>query len=905
MSIILVIVLLVIWFYFGWLILSFANVEDHTIRGLLAPAVGMAVVTLFTTTASLSGLPIKNSVWIILLILGCSLIFFRRATWRGFMGVASINLFTLVLNFLTVGIGLIVFGLSWQGLINGDAATNSLAAQYFMGSGYFAVPSIQSISTGIDYSPLSAELYVAGKHRFGDVMLLSFSASLFNLYPDEVYMAHALAIRCTMIAVASLLIYKHGAPAWRLLVAIVLLTLSPLGAYVYLNELISQSGGLALLLAAAILLSIILEYPDNSTRKIWSLAIVISALCLTYPESISLLALGICLLGIYRAKYHNLPPIRVLIKWVAMLFVIVLVLLNYSLRNVLTHSINAVGYVAKAQGVVSPSADFGYAFTPDFFPLLLGFLGMREAIPEPWALAIQITAFALIGMLTLFAARRLDHYPLLVSLYFSTLIAFLFLFWQGSLFGTFKIMLQAQPLIFALLAALINEVIVARNQLGAIVVLVVLLLVCRGESYYIFQSMTPLGHIPLLAKIHILDKIQGIVSKAPEGILIESPNFLLGKFAMLRPKERRVTYEQKYFASFSPDIWEDGYKATIFQCAPPEIQAKFDYLTRNNEPDSVNVLVPGGQLTPLNRVQYGDIDLMLLDKDHTKDFLVFRPSSLGSHYGVTDTPSIFDLERDIFLPTRSMAAVGRYMLLEILAPTEGDVQFAIRFSRTFLGGHETRLPEITLYGASSSKLLVAGSGALSMTSLPLSPCIINGRSFVLLDIGIESSFFKKSAPFAYQLLGMPYLPDIRSLTGFMRDISVVHDQKVSHDKIAILKKQWDFEAFDSSFEYSGIFEDGWMSNHIILRPKRGLQGSKIILALDVPNDPTEKQPALLSVEINGKPVRQQPLMGRVNVAIDLSADSVQTISLIANRPYVLPRGDGRHVIGLLRSITVE
>jgi len=77
MSIVIVVSLLSIWFYFGWFILGSARVEDNVIRGLLAPAVGMAVVTLVTTTASLAGMPIKQSVWITVLMLGGISVFCR------------------------------------------------------------------------------------------------------------------------------------------------------------------------------------------------------------------------------------------------------------------------------------------------------------------------------------------------------------------------------------------------------------------------------------------------------------------------------------------------------------------------------------------------------------------------------------------------------------------------------------------------------------------------------------------------------------------------------------------------------------------------------------------------------------------------------------------------------------
>ena len=96
-----------------------------------------------------------------------------------------------------------------------------------------------------------------------------------------------------------------------------------------------------------------------------------------------------------------------------------------------------------------------------------------------------------------------------------------------------------------------------------------------------------------------------------------------------------------------------------------------------------------------------------------------------------------------------------------------------------------------------------------------------------------------------------------------------------------------------------------MSSHVILRPKPGLQRRKINIIMDIPME-LAQQHALLSIKVDGKPVRQQSLSaGRVNVQVDLSASADQTISLASDKPLILPRGDGRSVIGLLRSITVE
>lgn len=934
MSILIASSLLCLWLCVGWMLLGFAKVADTTLRGLLAPVVGMATVTLITTMASLAGMPIKQSMWIVVLAFVASLVFIQKAHRNGLKEAAGYHAFVLVLNLCVVGIGLFLFGMSWQGMLNNDASTNSLAAQYFISHSFFSEPSVQSILSGTDYSSLSSKLYVVGGHRFGDVMLLGFTASLFSLNPDEVYMAHALAIRCAFIVTAALLIYQRGAPAWKLLVPIVLLTLSPLATYTYLNQLISQMGGVAFILAAAILLEMLLSRREKLDRLLLPLAIVVAALCQSYPESISLLTLGVLIFGIVQAKNKTLPTTRMMLTWGGVLILGVLVLINASLPNALNHMLGVTGWgVAKVVALNPSDSDFNYAFTPDLFPILWGFKSFQEGIIEPWALVLQVFSILLSVALVVFAVRRVNRYPLLISLSLAALVAFLVLFLQGNRFGTFKIMLLAQPFIYILLAAAIIELSAARILIGVIALLGLVILAGRVGVIYVNQAMSPFT---------MLEKIQDMASSTSHGVIMSSPNFLIGKFAVLRNKQQAVYFDQNFpgfYGGADGNIWREGerfqdqkkreqnnlkwlpyqadykndlnkyysshYRKSIFQCAPRDIQAKFENLVHEALPNDIQYLVPGGQLIPLNRKRFGEMDFVLLDKAKIRDFLVFRPSSLGDYYGVSDTVGIFGQEQDPL--TRSkFSSVGRYLLLEILAPSEDRIKLALSFSRTYLGEGNRKVPEITIYGDQPVKLATAGEGATSMTSPPLHPCVIDGRAYVLVDFGVNPIQHKPIAPLAYQLLDAPYVPDRRRLTGYLRDISVVSSAQIDSDiGLSRLAEQWDFEAFESAFEFSGIFEDGWLSNHVILRPRFSLPRRKIYLAIDVPAELAEQR-SLLSIDVDGKLVKQQALLaGRVNVQIDLPTSKNQKISLTVDKPLVLPAGDGRSVLGLLRSVTAE
>ena len=91
----------------------------------------------------------------------------------------------------------------------------------------------------------------------------------------------------------------------------------------------------------------------------------------------------------------------------------------------------------------------------------------------------------------------------------------------------------------------------------------------------------------------------------------------------------------------------------------------------------------------------------------------------------------------------------------------------------------------------------------------------------------------------------------------------------------------------------------------MLRPRLGIQGQKLVFGITVPMELAQHKPSL-NVEVDGKLVSSQTLSaGSMELQIDLSAGSGQTIVLSSDRPLVLPGRDGRSVIGLVRTITAK
>lgn len=930
-----VVLLLSIWLLVGLSILHVFNIGDYIQRGLLAPAVGMAAVTLVTTTASFVGLPIERSMFVVVAVLLACLVVLRRLNWRKLRVSGLLHLLIVVANIATVGIGLMWYGADWQGLINGDAATNSLAAQYFSGNAFLSIPSVQSIASGLDYSPLSSQFFVWGGSRFGDVMLLGLSANIVGLTPDQVYMAHGLAIRCALIAVTLLLIYGAEESVWELVFATACLTIGPLFAYMYLNQLISQSGGLVLIVAAAVLLSICVPREGAAAGSIVPSAIVIAALSQYYPESLAFLMLAVFLFLLSRLPRKDLPPRRVLIRQFAILFGLVVVLLNVSLPNVFAHAAAVLKWGASTteSGIDPVSTVFDYAFSPDFPAILLGFQTLREGLADPWTTVLQVFASIVLGGLTVFAFFRRQRFPLLISLCAATVVAFLFLFVKRNGFGTFKVMLLAQPLIFVLLAAMLYELVRVRRYWGLLAVSILGVLLGRTSYNYVELATRPLGAVPYMAQHRLLQKLSAASAASPDGLVVDVANLLNGQFAVLRNKAKRTSFEENFSIRYAsarlrqvlrtgaaheawlPNheiFWRDlhklyktNYETEVFRCFPKQ-RVEFDVL-RYSDARSAGRLLSGGALIPLNRGSLADEDYAVVANDNSTPYLAFRPSTLGGQYGSFGAVSLYNLEADPLINGASMAAVGRYMLLEIIAPSDDDFRLAVKFTRTFLGGTETKLPQVVFYGASPVKTWSAGAGAMSIVSEPVSPCVIAGRKFVLVDFGVDSAQLNKIAPFLYQWFGVQYLPDFRNLVGFLRDISVVPARPArTETPTQPVSEPWNYDRFESTFDFSGMFEDGWVSDQLLLRQKAGAVLGKISLLIDIPGGITGQTASAISIEVDGKLLRTLYVSpGSTKIEIDLQGNPTALVRLSAYQPILLPGGDGRSVIGLLRSIEME
>ena len=927
MSVLISIALFLGWACIGGALLKWARVFSAIESVLLAPSVGIAVVTVLISAASFIGLAIDIAAWLAIAALICSGFMLARAR-DGWRLPALVYAVLLVASLAIVGIGLFRFGAPWQGLVNGDGALGSLAAQYFTSHAFFAVPAIGPIFAGTDYSAIASIFYVFGGQRFGDAMLLGSSARIFGLHPDEIYMAHALAVRCAMVAATGLLVPRSTLP--RTLFLLIVLSLSPLGAYAYLNQLTSQIGGMALLFAAAIVYAHFLQNSSAPLRQAMICAVLGAALCESYPESLPYLGLCAALLTLHQRMLARLPAPRQILQFAGATLLLILVLTNAALPNVLAATTNILswGGVIEGGAVRDVSSIFSFAFLPEAFAYLAGLEALGEAFPDPFASLLVGCGFLFCCVLLVFIATRARKYALMSAMTVSALVVFALFVVKGQSFGLLKNMILVQPLAFAALAQLLIEALDDRRIWALCLGSVALLAIGRSDATYVQRSLQA-GALQQLASSRLLDKIGELANRSPAGAVLESHEGLLERFSMLREKKPPLRIGSALhnipaltrflahlkgnpFARFLPSGADfislllaehaQRYREEAFVCGK-EIPDTSIALDEDESLPHMARIVPGSALTPLNGLLGADPEWIFADPADSRPLLVARSSNIGG-YAPGGPPALFGQQADFALPGESFAGVGRYVPLEILGPSEGPVRVRMSLTRTPFGGEKSRLRGIRIIGEESTEMGGGGGGAFDLVSAPLRPCLVHGRALLMIDFGPDENL-PSHPSYIHRLLNIAHAPDSRALSGFLRDISIARAEPSTPtaDEIAF---DWNFRKFAANFEFGGIYEDGWVSDQLRLRPRGACCRKRVQLDFEVPGQTVAEGPVIVSVAIRGKVVAQQRLVaGRNSVSIGLAEDARDYLDISIDKPLILPGGDGRRVLGLLRHISLQ
>ena len=305
-------------------------------------------------------------------------------------------------------------------------------------------------------------------------------------------------------------------------------------------------------------------------------------------------------------------------------------------------------------------------------------------------------------------------------------------------------------------------------------------------------------------------------------------------------------------------------------------------------------------------------DVTLVPWKSVHDHLILVPSTRASA-GIYDRPPraepsvmVSRSEPDPLMREGQIEAIGRYMLFSIVNPSP-KVRLRLDYTATLNPDRSAVIPPVTVIGTRRERFTVAGRGAARLVSPPLTPGVVNGVPLIEVDMGANGSRFKDKRTGLLALFGKQYRLDPRRLVGYVRDISLVSEDEYRRATPPSAIASFPRGLRDRDLEFSGIYEDGWASEHAtatLTAPRR--DRTTFVVRGSLPGLP-DVTDSVIHVKIDGVETVSQPIApGAFEVTAGAKADGRRhRIELSFDRTFRLPKGDERTASALLSYVGYE
>ncbi len=918
----------------GWL--AAFNVRlGHARSWLLAPIIGLCLNTVFLLIPNQAGLHLEKvarPLFATLLLLSVAAIAWRRA-WR----VRGLGLFALVGAVLLAVSAwpMLHYGFNWTSYGNDDMTNYCLGAERMLRHGFYDVPTVAELA-GTDYSQFYWFMYVAHLVRTGSEVWLSGVAGAIGRPPVEVFMPVMFSLAVAQVWALGALIYTCPRRRPHALLAGLLLIFCPLWNYGILAQLIAQVSGIGILLATITVTTrrrFARSWPAR-LRQSAVIGMLATGMALTYPEVIPFLVLTICLVtGGHWLRTRRMISGQVPVALLSAAFMLVLIR-----HNAFSTYIMAIGQAGGATTFEEIGKTiFPYMLMPKGVSYLFGFETIVNPWSEPWGSVGTGLGFAALVFCLIRALRELRF-----SAPASSLLAIMFvvggrLFYGNNGFGLFKLAMFALPVIAAELAGFFAA------PRGRALRLSIVALVCvgwfavnevyvhysrpgRGNVYLEIEEASrsrgdlPDGRTPLLGDI-MSQPLAKLASMSPAGaVSFRSQPFFKAIVELKlipppdwswklnpRPDTPAVTRELEQKMKREVFLERNAFGTTFWATPPDAGAAPTRLLTSVQELSSFNAL----SHLPRSDGLYTQLPLAGL-----KNHLVFIHSEAGQHYylGRTGAIAVYKAQADVYSLTGSFFAIGQSLVFEVLNPSP---RVRLRFSLTdsILGFGRTRLPtKAVAFGrdADPASFGLIGSGSANVYSQPLDPLVLGNRHYVAINLFREPDHFPPELLKGLNLLyNRAVQLDPRLMNGYCRDISLV-----SEEEYQAMERPREIHRFPEdligrpNFEYSGIYEDGWISKECFLVLGAVKAGQRLVIGGMLPELPGNTRALAdnhLEVRLNGELVSAQPIgPGKLEFDHEITADApLLRVDLRFTREAPLPGNDQRPIAALLTSVAIQ
>lgn len=962
----LVIVLFSFWLVIGYATIAVLPNRSNLIQNvLLAPAVGLALTLGLVFSLNRLGLPVGSfgpALALILLFGALAILRWQRPVfpWRRYGPFALVFLLALFLS----GRPLLEFGFNWLAYSSDDMANYALGAQRFFYNGYASLPDLNDLIAGRDYSLYYWIFHVAFGVRPGSEMLLAWVSSVTGLSTPEVFMSLILAFQLILTSATGALVCQGRKWRGAALATCLLLSLSALTTLGTIYQLIGQVSGLALVTAAATVLLRPYRWIGWRTnlRTATLPGLMLGAQLIIYPEVLPflILALGLyLLLGFLqkRQTWRDLFPIF------GMMGLVVLLLINtylpYSIRFLLAQTTTSAG---GERGSLFP-----YFLLPSGLANLWGFQNLTVLIGDPW-LSLSILGGGLLLALAVFLAAQGSWQRQPVALLCSVmLLVTAYMVYVHNDFGLFKLAMYIQPFLLGVLAVnwanfrfkSINFKQVrgfdfkqvrgfdfkrvkgfgfSRRLAGPALLVLIGVFGSLTQFTYVEAGRGVAGNTtPLIANpssTAILSEFRQILAKTgPQAVVLDDHNLPLTKLQTVYTRGLETSLFRQVFAGImSTEMPKQSFDFN--KDTQEKAQSLIAEIDKGVEKGTFNLLDPtdpalktGFTLVGPQKLQGNKTYLISLTGnqsifnrwgekptgqnfevaplDAVQNHLIFVFSDLGQNFylGVPGKIAFYQLEKDPVYPGQTMVGMGRYFVFEAVNPAPAS-RLVLNMTSTYKGDGENQLPPAQAIGATRQAFPIVGRGSARIFSPVLSPQMINNQPFYGLDMGQDGSFFPFKRTGLMNLYGKDLIVDQRQTVGFGRDVSLVSEEQ--YRKMAAPSQVSNFPAdlANPNLEYSGVFEDGWVSEAAFFGLNQPAGPTSLVLRGMVPQIADPGFTTELTVLVDGQEVDRRTL-GLGNFEVKLPAPGPpgrHRVDLRFSNFQRLPGADKRPVGGLLQSV---
>lgn len=871
---------------------------------LLAPTLGMGMTVLAVNAFSKWGQPVKATgpgITIALAIAAIAILVWRRPAfpWRALLPIYAV----LLVFVIYTGTPMFKFGFNWISYGNDDMSNYTLAAERFLNDAYYFLPS-QTELQGTDYSQHFWFMHALQQIRPGSELLLAWACSVTGINPHQAFMPIIFALSLLQLcSIGALVLYrgKYRLLAW---ITIVLLAFSPLFSLGTLYQLIAQVGGISLLICA---LSLILRPTRFRWNNVFATGLLVAAMCITYPEVAPFVVLSI---GVYalRMRYRSPDDFPVFVKRVLVIGALTFAIMGmntYQFINTLVlQSLGSAGLGAMADlSQIEGLVLFPWTLVPSFLPMIFGLHPFGVVGVDPW-ISILIGLGLIFFVYLLIRTGRSAWIGMPAGVLGAVMIPLgAFLFFKGQDFGLFKLGMFAQPIIAFALAQGILWAWQRRRAAALGAAIVYACATVPAHNYYVKASLGDVGGglsevvgasssgvafrpPPDVKYDAIASDITNVVSAkmlamytrgidsrflsrnymdnvaniAPLEFLRDpDPDFGDQRSKMLRPlhairwmlPEELMTGHVASYDTMAMRSIDNSWSETSFRHLDYQhplfvaLQSKYDHFNKFS-------FQIGDQTGWQEQGLY-----MFKPLAEVKDRLIFIHSEKGPHYysSARFRASFFQREPEPVSEKKEyFHGTGRYTMFQVLNPSSDKVRLVIDFTRTSLGGERSGLPtNATIEGDELYPINFVGAGSARIFTQPISPQVFEGLNYLTLDFGEDGKMIYKEKTGLMNLYGLQYNLDDRRLVGFTRDISVITEEQYRKLKrpTRISSLPADLYA-NPGMEYSGLFEDGWVSNRSYVSFGEANPGDILTLQGIIPELAEFAESLTLVVAINGE-----------------------------------------------------